>query len=76
MGYLHFLDLREEQKQREENEFDLREFHKRILEITDKGFNLFVEYRQLLQKFMADCYVANQKSIEYLNKKRLFLINH
>ena len=41
---------------------------KRILEITEKCFNLFVEYRQLLQKFMADCYVANQKSIEYLNK--------
>lgn len=41
---------------------------KRILEITEECFNLFVEYRQSLQKFMADCYVANQKSIEYLNK--------
>lgn len=41
---------------------------KKVLKITEECFNLFVEYRQALQQFMADCYVANQKSIEYLNK--------
>ena len=44
MGYLHFLDLREEQKQREENEFDLREFHKRILEIGPCQFPILEKY--------------------------------
>ena len=44
MGYLHFLDLREEQKQREENEFDLREFHKRILKIGPCQFPILEKY--------------------------------
>ena len=44
MGYLHFLDLREEQKQMEVNEFDLREFHKRILEIGPCQFPILEKY--------------------------------
>lgn len=40
----------------------------KVLKIIEECFNLFVEYRQTLQKFMADCYVANQRAIEYLNK--------
>ena len=44
MGYLHFLDLREEQKQKEGKEFDLREFHKKILEIGPCQFPILEKY--------------------------------
>lgn len=40
----------------------------KIIGIVEECFKLFVEYRQTLQKFMRDCCVANQKSIEYLNE--------
>ena len=38
----------------------------KILKIMEKCFNLFVEYRQALQQFMSDCYIANQRAIEEL----------
>lgn len=44
MGYLHFLDLREEQKEALGNDFDIREFHRKILEIGPCQFPVLEKY--------------------------------
>lgn len=44
MGYLHFLDLREEQKAELGNDFDIREFHRKILEIGPCQFPVLEKY--------------------------------
>lgn len=44
MGYLHFLDLREEQKAELGSEFDIREFHRKILEIGPCQFPVLEKY--------------------------------
>lgn len=44
MGYLHFLDLRETQKKELGNNFDIRKFHKKILEIGPCQFPVLEKY--------------------------------
>lgn len=44
MGYLHFLDLREERRQEEGDAFDIREFHKAILETGPCQFPILEKY--------------------------------
>lgn len=44
MGYLHFLDLREDQKAELGSDFDIREFHRKILEIGPCQFPVLEKY--------------------------------
>lgn len=44
MGYLHFLDLREDQKKELGENFDIKEFHKKILEIGPCQFPILEKY--------------------------------
>lgn len=44
MGYLHFLDLREKSRQQLGKDFDIREFHKKILETGPCQFPILEEY--------------------------------
>ena len=44
MGYLHFLDLRESYKKEMGEEFDIKTFHKKILEIGPCQFPVLEKY--------------------------------
>lgn len=44
MGYLHFLDLRESKKAELGDDFDIREFHRKILEIGPCQFPVLEKY--------------------------------
>ena len=44
MGYLHFLDLREDCKKEMGEHFDIRKFHQKILEIGPCQFPILEKY--------------------------------